>query len=828
MNTLGLIDALCRDVRYGLRQLRLNPGFMLTALASLALGIGANTAIFQLLSAVRLRSLPVKNPHELAEVKIEGGNRGWGVNPGWPNEATYPLWEQVRDHQEAFSGIFAWGVGESDLGEGEQKRKVHSLWVTGAAFDTLGVAPHRGRLLTQGDDRRGCDKSAVVISHGFWQREMGGEDSAVGARLTVDGRPVTVLGVAPPEFFGLEVGKGFDVAIPACTRWTQRRDVWWLSIMGRLKPDWTFARAAAYLKTASPGLFEAVAPTGYDTRSMEAWRKFRLTAEAAGNGVSRLREDYETSLWLLLGITGLILLIACANLANLLLARAAAREREIAVRLAIGASRARLISQMLTESLMMAASGAVIGTILAGLLSRGLLRLLSAGPESFQLDLGVDWTVLAFMVLAAMATTIAFGLVPAVRSTRIGVVAAMKSGARGTATGHGLSFQRVIIVSQVSVSLVLLVAALLFVRSYRKMTSFDAGFRQEGIFTASLTIDRLQLPEERRQRFKQDLTDAVKAIPGVEAASMSTHTPLSDNSWALGVQVPNSGGEQRGSSKFTWVSPAYFATMLIPMLAGRDFNLRDTATSGKVLIVNETFVRRFLRVRNPIGATVRSVAEPGFPEAMYEVVGIVRDTKYRNLRESIPPIAFAPAEQLPNPGTAVEIFVRTSAPIAGVMSAARDTLQKTVTGTPIETQVLREQVLKRLVRERVLAWLSGFFGLLAGVLALAGLYGVIAYMVARRQNEIGIRLALGETQLGVIALVLREVAAMLVLGIAVGTAVSLIASRGARSLLFGLEPQDPLTLVTACGALGMIALAAGLLPAWRASQLDPVAALRSE
>ncbi len=582
MNTLKVIDALWQDVRYGLRQLRLSPGFTLTALASLALGIGANTAIFQLLSAVRLHSLPVDNPHELAELKIEGETRGLGVHPGWPNEATYPLWEQVRDHQEAFSGVFAWSAGESTFGQGEQRRRVRTLWLTGAAFSTLGVKPVRGRLLMETDDQPGCDKSAVVISHGFWQREFGGQDSAVGARLTVEGRPVSVLGVTPPEFFGLEIGKGFDIALPACTRWTQRRDVWWLSIMGRLKPGWTLPRAAAYLKAASPELFEAVAPTGYDTRSMETWRKYRLTAEPAGNGVSRLRENYEIALWLLLGITGFVLLIACANLANLLLARAAARQREMALRLAIGASRARLISQLLTESLLIGALGAGIGTLLASLLSRGLLRFLSSGREPFQLDLSMDWTVLVFTAIAAIATTLAFGLVPAVRSTDGGVAAAMKSGVRGTTTGRGgVTFQRLLIVSQVSISLVLLVAALLFVRSYGKMTAFDAGFQQQGIFTASLTIDSLRLPEERRQRFKQDLTDAVKAIPRVDAASLSTHLPLSDNSWALGVRIPSrGGGEQRSSSKFTWASPSYFATMRIPLVRqwrasrNRDFRRR--------------------------------------------------------------------------------------------------------------------------------------------------------------------------------------------------------------------------------------------------------------
>jgi predicted permease len=821
------LEHLGRDLRYAARQLRFNPGFASTAILSLALGIGANTAIVQLLSAVRLRQLPVTAPHELMAVTVDGGNRGWGVNPGWPNEATYPLWEQIRDHQQAFSGIFAWGAGDTEIGDADQKRTIRSLWVSGAAFPTLGVTPHRGRLFTDTDDRPACDRSIVVLSHGFWQRELGGRDSIVGSRLTVAGRPVTVLGVTPPEFFGLEVGSGFDVALPACTRWTQRRDLWWLGVMGRLKPGWTPARAAAHLHTASAALFEAAAPTGYAARSMETWRAFRLTTEPGSRGVSRLRSNYESSLWLLLGITGLVLLMACLNLANLLLARVAARDREMAVRAALGASRARLISQMLTESVMLSAIGAAVGLWLAGVLSRGLVRFLSSGPETIHLEVGLDWSVFGFTTLTALATTMVFGLLPATRSTRPQAPGALQAGARATGAGpRGAPFQRLLIASQVSLSLVLLAAALLFVWSYRNMATFDAGFRQDGILSVFLTIDHLRIPEDRRQRFKQDVTDAVKAIPHVDAAAMSTHVPLSGSGWSLGVRIPHGDGEQEGSSRFAWVGPGYFDTMQIARLGGRDFDARDVAGAGKVLIVNETFARMFLAGRPPIGATVRSVAEPGYPEATYEVVGLVRDTKYRNLREPIPALAFAPSEQLPNPGTVLRLMVRTSEARTEVIAAVRGALQRAVPGTAIDIDVLREQVLMRLVRERMLAWLSGVFGALAAVLALIGLYGVIAYMVARRRSEIGVRLAFGASRGSVLGLILGDVAVVVLVGIVVGGVLAVGLTRGARSLLFGIEPHDPFALALAGISVGLIALIAALLPAWRAARMDPLATLR--
>ena len=549
------------------------------------------------------------------------------------------MWEQIRDHQEALAGVLAWGGDNYRLGRGTEARDVRGLLVSGRFFTVLGVPPLRGRLLGPEDDRRGCGPSGVVISYGLWQREFGGRDSAIGSKLVVLDQPFEVIGVTPPEFFGLEVGRSFDVAMPICTQalWSntlERRDVWWLTVMGRLKPGETVGRASAQMNAISAGLFAATEPSGYAAASVKRYLNFRLEALRAGTGVSRLREEYDRSLWLLLGITGLVLLIACANLANLMLARASAREREIAVRLALGASPGRLVRQLLAESLLLAAAGAALGVFLASELSAAMVWALATGGDALHLDLRVDWRVLGFTAAVAAATCAVFGLAPALRSSRAEPGAAMKTGGRGLTAGRErFSFQRLLVVSQIAVSLVLLVGALLFVRSLRNLVTFDPGFREKDILIAYVSFYRLHVPEARRELFQRDLLERVRAIPLVESAATTTNVPLSGSSWTLGVRRTTARGEQTGSSKFTWVSPGYLRTMDVALLAGRDFDGRDTATARRVAVVNQTFVRRFLGGANPIGAVLRTVAEPNYPEAEYEIVGVVQDTKYAGLRE---------------------------------------------------------------------------------------------------------------------------------------------------------------------------------------------------
>jgi predicted permease len=644
------------------------------------------------------------------------------------------------------------------------------------------------------------------------------------------GRPLTVIGVAPPEFFGLEVGKGFDVALPVCTRAgaLDRLDFFWLIMMGRLKPGWTLTQASAHLNAISPGIFEATAPPGYSSSNNERYRNFRLTALHARQGVSRLRTSYGTSLWLLLGITGLVLLIACANLANLMLARANAREREIAVRVALGASRGRLIRQTLSESLLLAGSGAMLGASFAQLMSRVLISFLNTEGNILRLDLSSDWRVLTFTASVAALTCIVFGIAPALRASQIEPVTAMRSGGRGLTNRERYSFQRFFVIGQIATSLALLVGALLFVRSFRNLITLDAGFRQNGILFIDTDFDRLRLSRERIVQFQTNLLEQIRSLPQVESAATSTCKPLAGPCWSLGVRTLGARGEQEGGSRFTYVSPGYFKTMEIPVLAGRDFNDFDTATSRQVALVNETFARRFLANRNPVGALVRSLAEPNFPETLYEVIGVVKDTKYANLREEIPPITYVPAAQYPSPGPWAGIVIRSSAPLSEVINQVRRKFSDLSPDITVQFKVFETQIRDGLIRERLMAWLAGFFGTLAAFLAMIGLYGVISYMVLSRRNEIGIRLALGASRADIVLLILQEMSALLLVGLGIGTVVSLAAAQAAAALLFGLAPHDATTLLASAGLLAAVAGLASFVPALRASRIDPMVALRHD
>ena len=684
------------DLRFALRTLRKSPVFAATAILTLALGIGANTSIFQLLDAVRLRSLPVADPASLVKVQIKGGLHDFGWSTSGTALST-ALWEQIRTQRKAFSGFLAWRSAPYGIGEKDQERLAQGLWVSGEMFPLLGIVPIRGRLFTPEDDRPGCGISGAVISYSLWQSEFGGKDSVIGSRIVIYSQPTQVIGVTPPSFFGLDIGKEFEVALPACSvpsfipgdTTLVRRDVFWLEVMGRLKPGRSLEQASAQLDAASPGIFEATVPSGYRASLLDSYQNFRLTAYPGRGGMSAPGETYDTSLWLLLGTTALVLLIACANLANLLLARANSREKEMAVRLALGASVWRIRQQLLLESLLLALGGSILGIGLASFFSRTVVKLLSTEQDPIYLVTNIDWRVLSFTAFLAVSTCLLFGLAPAFRSSQTQPGAVLKSGGRGMTAGRQrFSFQQTLVVSQIAFSLVLLAGALLFVRSFWNLKTLDPGFRESGILRAYVSFRRLEIPPDRYEVFKHDVLEQIQSIPLVESAATTTHIPLDGTSWSLGIRF----GSAEGSSRFDWVSPGYFRTLQIPFVGGRDFTVRDTAQSPPVLIVNETFVRQFLGGGNPLGKTIRTNPEPHYPETEYEIVGMVKDTKYGGLREEIPPEAYAPAQQYPDKSYYTNVFIRFSSPPAAAISATREKLSQLYPGMKMDYHLYQTEI----------------------------------------------------------------------------------------------------------------------------------------
>jgi predicted permease len=825
------------DLRFGLRQLRLNPMFTAVAVLSLALGIGANTAIFQLIDAIRLRPLPVGNPRELAYIDFMKGSRRSGWSSTRSANFTSAQWDSVRTLQQAFSGMIAWSAKPFNLTQGGKARYAEGLFVSGDFFNVLRVPAAVGRTFTAQDDQPGCGSPGAVISYSFWQSEFAADPEVTNRNVRLDGRLFPVIGVTEPEFFGVEIGRRFDVAVPICSDpmfWEAGKGRipaptgWWLSLMGRLKPGWTIERANAQIQTVSPSIMRETLPPSYRADTAKGYLANKLSVTSGATGVSQLRSQYEDPLWILLATTGLVLLIACANLANLLLARASVREREIAVRQAIGASRGRLIAQLLSESMLLALSGAALGGVMAAILSRGLISFLTTQGNRMFVGLGIDWRVMGVTAGLAIVTCVRFGLAPALRATRVTPASVMRASGRGLTAGRErFSLRRALVVAQVAMSLVLLAGALLFVRSLQKLLAVDPGFRPEGIVAVSVDYRAAHYPKDRILEVRRQMLEKLRERTGATSAGQVDMTPVSGSGWDQTVWADGSSGP-RVDALFNRAGPGYFRTMGTSFVAGRDFDEHDNLTSPKVAIVNEEFARKIFHGVNPVGRSFRREESADKPDSLFLVVGLVRNTKYYELREDFRPIAFVSSAQDDDPGPGGNFVLRTNAPLGEFHHAAEAAVAEIHPGLGIDFAVLTTQIQESLMRDRLMAALAGAFGFLAGSLAVLGLYGVIAYMVARRRNEIGVRVALGASRGQVVGLVLREAVLLLALGLAVGTGLAAWAGQAAASLVYGLQPRDPVTLGGAAALLAIVALLASYGPARRASRLEPMDALRDE
>jgi len=848
MRRVNFMDDLVRDLRYAGRNLRRSPGFAAVAILSLALGIGANIAIFSLVDAVILKYLPVERPEELMQLEYRA--------PDWSDESSTfanPVWEQVRDYQDVFAAAFAWSNKDRlDLTQGGMMRPANGLWVSGGFFRAMGLDAAAGRLISDSDDRRGCP-AVAVLSYGFWQDHFGGAMSAIGSTLSLRSRAFEVIGVAPRGFFGMEVGEKFDLALPICATAIfdgekprlDNRNFLWLNVGGRIHPEMSRALLTSRLKAISTKIF---IPQDASPEERQYLSKIALTVVPAGSGISRLRHQFSQPLQILMAVVGLVLLIACANLGSLMFARALARNKEFAVRQALGASRTRLIRQLLTECVVLSSGGALLGTLLARWTTTLLARSISTAQNSVFLDLSLDTRMLGFVLAGAVLTPLLFGLLPALRSTRVSLSSAMRGSQSGEAE-RSLRFhpRKWIVGSQVALSLVLLVAAGLLLRSFVKLVTLDIGFDRNNVLLVHTDLRTPKIPVDRQTATYEEIERRLSALPGVLSVGRSMITPISDHlSWDNSVHTEwtkEPKGRSDADAKIlvyeNSISPGYLPTLRMPLLAGRNFTRADMGSS-RVAIVNQTFARRFFPGLNPVGRTFLEGAPTVQP---VEVVGLVEDSKYFSLREENLPTAFLPLNQPYELGFEDRdtLELRTAIPPSRLIVPVLAAVAEVNRAIPLEFHTLADQVNDSLAPERLLALLSGFFGALALILAMIGLYGTFTYLVTQRQKEFGMRMALGAEPASILSLVMRDLVAVLSGGLVAGILISLAATRVLQQMLFGLAPHGAgipaikppdntaiMTMFLAAGVLSAVALLAGYIPARRATTVDPMTTLRQE
>ncbi|HXY31847.1 MAG TPA: ABC transporter permease [Gemmatimonadaceae bacterium] len=826
-DVVGWLETLAADIRYALRGLRATPAFTLVAVLSLALGLGANTAIFSLANALIFKTLPVRDPEQLVAVTMGKGG----------DIFTNPLWEEIRDYPGLFDGSFAYADGGFNLADGGEVRRVSGAWVSGEFFSVLGVRAVAGRTLLRSDDARGCAPTAAV-SAGFALREHGSLQGAVGKMVSLNGRPFTIVGVVDPDFFGIEVGRSADVYAPICAQdvvygrnIVNQRGRWFLNVAGRRPTGASMAQMSARLSTASSAIFTATLPGHWSSADQADYLKTKLNAEEAETGFSDARRSYRAALFTMLAVVGVVLLIACANIANLLLARAVSRDREVAIRIALGAARGRVVRQLLTESLVLSFVGAGIGLLFARWASSLLVGFVSSTRRPVWLDLSIDWRVLLFSIAVATATAILFGLVPAWRASHVDPQASLKAGGRGLVSGGPRQrLTKGLVVVQVALSLALVAAAGLLVTSFRRLTSVDPGFRRDGVLVVSLDFANAKYEPAQLEQAKEDALRRARALPGVRLASTALLTPIGRMSWNEFVVVPGIVPRTQADSLvyFNQVTDGYFATLGTPLLAGRDVSAADIAQKRRVAVINETMAHRWFAGRNPLGETFRTTVGDTL-SAPIEVIGVVRDAKYQRLDEVTLATAYLPQGQGDDASNSeLQLLLRTAGSPTELVPSVRALAADVNPRITFDATTLSAQVNASLARPRLLASLSGFMGVLALVLAVIGLYGMMSYEVTRRRNEIGIRKALGAANPELWRMVVGEALRLIVVGLAVGAAMALASTRLLNAFLFGLTATDPRTFAIAAALLASAALAAACLPAWRAARLDPMEALRED
>ena len=847
MITMPALDHTWQDLRFAVRTLGKNRGITAIAVFSLALGIGANTAIFSLIDTVLVKSLPVQNPQELVILTDPSANGvSIGAQGGTRSLLSYGEYEHIRDGQQVFSDMYAsqsYADRISASIDGGAPEDVHARLVSGTYFHVLGVQPVIGRIFTQADDRAPHDAPYAVISYRFWDRRFSRSADVLGKVITLGKASLKVIGVGPPGFFGETVGDAPDLWIPMMMQpdvqpgreWLHDDEraimrVMWLQVMGRLKPGVTLKQAQANVSVVFHQMLNSYQVPGLTAEQRRNQLDQKLELHPGGRGASELRDSYAQPLYVLMTIVGLVLLIACANIANLLLARAAGRQKEIAVRLALGAGRMRLARQLLTESLLLAAAGGALGVLLASWGSGILVRMVARGSDSMVLNVHPDARVLAFTAGLALLTGLLFGLAPALRASRVPLASTLKENSRGVTGGGRVSLGKVLVVAQIALSLLLLVGSGLFIRTLRNLQNVQLGFPREKLLVVGVDALTAGYKGPAASDLYNRLLDSIRAIPGVKSATYSQNGLFTGSDSGTGLYVegytpPKNG---RAGASFDQVGPDFFASLGVPLLRGREITRQDTAGSTPVCVINQTMANDFFANRDPLGKHIKDLF-PG-SHAEYEIVGVAPDIRSTALRGKVQRRFFVPVQHsMGGDVSFVNYVIRTAAEPGSVLSAVRRTIRDTDRSIPItNADSFDELIDRRIQTERVIAQLSAFFGLLALLLASVGLYGVLSYAVARRTNEIGIRIAVGAGQRTVIWMILKETLLLVLIGAVAGGAAAVAMAKLVASRMFGVTPGDPATMAVAAAVLAVVALLAAVVPARRAARVDPMIALRVE